>query len=279
MPLLDHFRPPLEGRRSWHAFHNAWATCLAWELNAQLPPGYFAEPHVQFGIEIDVAALDDRVAPGDPSAEGWTPPAPSATIPLVIVTDSVEVSIFATEEGPILAGAIELISPANKDRPANRDAFTSKCAAYLQAGVGLVVVDIVTSRGGDLHAELMTRLYAPDAGSSTDLYAAAYRPIGREGEGHLDIWRESIALGGPMPTLPICLKAGPCLPVDLEATYERTRRERPMVLDPSRALSLQGWWAAVGRLTTRPIRRAGNARIRCREIDRDSRTRSNRWIA
>ncbi len=228
MGLLDHFRPPLEGRRSWHAFHNSWATFLAVELNAQLPPGYFAEPHVQFGIEIDVAALDDRIDAGDPSVGSWTPPTPLATIPLVIVTDSVEVSIFATEEGPILAGAIELISPANKDRPSHRDAFTSKCAAYLQAGVGLIVVDVVTSRGGDLHAELMTRLYAPDAGPTSELYAAAYRPVGREGEGHLDIWREPIALGGSMPTMPICLKGGPCLPVDLEATYERTRRELRM---------------------------------------------------
>src|SRR4051794_21296279 len=108
MPLLDHFRPPLEGRRSWHAFHNAWASCIAFDLNARLPRGYFAEPHVQFGIEIDVAAFDEIRAPGGPSVGGWTPPAPTATIPLTIVTDSVEVSIFATEEGPILAGAIEL---------------------------------------------------------------------------------------------------------------------------------------------------------------------------
>src|SRR4051794_35993917 len=148
MPLLDHFRPPLEGRRNWHAFHHAWATFIAVDLNARLPAGYFAEPNAQFGIEIDVAAFDDLRAPGERPVVDWMPPAPTATIPLTIVTDSVEVAIFATEEGPILAGAIELVSPANKDRPAHRDAFTSKCAAYLQAGVGLVVVDVVTSRGG-----------------------------------------------------------------------------------------------------------------------------------
>ncbi len=228
MPLLDHFRPPLDGRRNWHAFHNAWATFLAVELNSRLPEGYFAEPNAQFGIEIDVPAFDELAESGDRPMGGWTPPAPSATIPLAIVTDSVEVSIFATEEGPILAGAIELISPANKDRPASRDAFTSKCAAYLQAGVGVVVVDVVTSRGGDLHAELMARLFAPGASSVGDLYAAAYRPVGREGEGHLDIWHEPIALGGPLPTLPLWLKNGPCLPVELNATYERTRRELRM---------------------------------------------------
>ena len=229
MPLLDHFRPPLDGRRNWHGFHNAWATFIAAEFNARLPAGYFAEPNVQFGIEIDVAAFDElRMASGERPGDGWTPPAPSATIPMAIVTDSVEVSIFADEGGPVLAGAIELVSPANKDRPAHRDAFTSKCAAYLQAGVGLVVVDVVTNRGGDLHAELVARLFAPGPKSMGDLYSAAYRPVGREGEVQLDIWHEPIALGSPLPVLPLWLKGGPCLPVDLGATYDRTRRELRM---------------------------------------------------
>ncbi len=144
------------------------------------------------------------------------------------MTDSVEVSIFASEGGPVLAGAIELVSPANKDRPAHRDAFTSKCAAYLQAGVGMVVVDVVTNRGGDLHAELMARLFAPASKSIGDLYSAAYRPIGGGEEARLEIWHEPIALGGPLPVMPLWLKGGPCLPVDLEATYTKTRRELRM---------------------------------------------------
>ncbi len=229
MPIADHFRPPLDLRRNWHAFHNAWATCIAFDLNARLPEGYFAEPNVQFGIEIDVAAFEEAGAtPGERRDDGWTPPTPTATIPLAIVTDSVEVSIFASEGGPVLAGAIELVSPANKDRPAHRDAFVSKCAAYLQAGLGVVLVDIVTDRGGDLHAELMTRLFAPEASSGGGLYSAAYRPVGREGQDQLDIWREPLALGGPLPVLPLWLKGGPCLPVDLGATYDRTRRELRM---------------------------------------------------
>ena len=78
MPLLDHFRPPLDGRRSWHAFHNAWATFIAVELNTRLPAGYFAEPNAQFGIEIGVATFDEMMAPGERSVGGWTPPEPSA---------------------------------------------------------------------------------------------------------------------------------------------------------------------------------------------------------
>src|SRR4051794_24599510 len=126
MPLLDHFRPPLSVRRHWHAFYNAWATFIASELNASLPEGYFAEPNVRFGIEIDVAAFEEAGSSAIGSAAIWTPPSPSLTIPFSIVTDTVEVLVFGTTEGPVLAGAIELVSPANRDRPAHREAFVSK---------------------------------------------------------------------------------------------------------------------------------------------------------
>jgi hypothetical protein len=77
---------------------------------------------------------------------GWSAPAPFRTVPLALLTDVVDVQIFTKEGGPTLVGAVELVSPANKDRAAHRDAFVSKCAAYLQQGVGLAIVDVVTER-------------------------------------------------------------------------------------------------------------------------------------
>jgi hypothetical protein len=74
------------------------------------------------------------------------------------MTDVVEFLIFDQEAGPTLAGAIELVSPANKDRPAHRDAFVSKCSAFVQQGIRLMIVDVVTDRSADLHAELLARL-------------------------------------------------------------------------------------------------------------------------
>src|SRR4051794_14870609 len=151
MDLRDHFHPPLSIRRHWHAFHNSWATYLSSDLNRRLPEGYFAEANVQLGIEIDVATFEE---PGGTFPRGpgeWTPTVPARTIPLPIVTDVVEVLVYSGEGGPTLAGAIELVSPANKDQEAHRDAFTSKSVAYLQQGVGLVVADVVTDRKADLH--------------------------------------------------------------------------------------------------------------------------------
>jgi hypothetical protein len=232
MPLLDHFRPPLVLRRHWHSFHHAWATYIASDLNRCLPEGYFAEPNVQFGIEIDVAAFEETefkpnmVWPTNPVQASWTAPAPILTIPLPVITDVVEILVFEREEGPTLAGAIELLSPSNKDWPANRDALVSMCAAYIQQGVGLVVVDVVTHRHSHWHDELLKRLgWTEEMRLDADLSAAAFRPVERSGQTSLDIWQESLGFGLVLPRMPLWLRGNLCLPVDLEATYDRTCRE------------------------------------------------------
>ncbi|HBL10427.1 MAG TPA: DUF4058 domain-containing protein [Cyanobacteria bacterium UBA11162] len=191
--LQDHFRPPLSTRRHWHAFHNAWATYIASDLNSKLPEGYFAEPNVQFGIEIDVAAFKESqpelinktevVQLPIQDQSRWIPPKPTQTLPFIPTLESVEVSIFDSETGPILKGAIELVSPANKDRTAHRTAFVSKCETYLRQGIGLIVVDIVTTRQANLHDELLARLSEEKASIvKFNLYAIAYRAIDRNGK-------------------------------------------------------------------------------------------------
>ena len=237
MMLQDHFRPPLSTRRHWHAFHNAWATYIASDLNAKLPEGYFAEPNVQFGSEIDVAAFEESqqeftnetgvIQLPTESPSRWIPPEVTQTVPFLPTTESVEVSIFDSETGPILKGAIELVSPANKERATHRAAFVSKCETYLRQGIGLIVIDVVTTRQANLHGELLARLTEGKAASNKlNLYAVAYRAIERNGQPSLDIWQEELAIGNILPTLPLWLRGEICLPVDLAATYERTCREQ-----------------------------------------------------
>lgn len=220
MPLQDHFHPPLSESRHWHAFHNSWATYLSSRLNALLPEGYFAEANVQYDVKIDVAPFEEAVAANLPIV--WVPPQPQASLPLELSGAVVEVGVFSQSGGPILAGAIELVSPANKDRPSNREALLSKCVAYLQAGVGLVLVDVVTERTADFYRELLLRLGVEDPGPGPTLSGSAFRRVVRDGDGVLDVWREPIVVGRPLPTLPLWLRGGLCLPIELEATYERT---------------------------------------------------------
>jgi hypothetical protein len=231
MPLLDHFHPPLALRRHWESFHVNWAGAIADALNERLlPEGYFAEEHAHAGarVEIDVATFSDSAPSGGRDAatltlpaKVWTPPAPALVVPAAF-PDSFEVRIYESEGGANLVAAIELVSPANKDREAHRRAFALKCAGYLHQGISLVVIDIVTSRQANLHNEMMHVMgheVAFDMPGNADLYAVAYRPVKREEAEQIDIWPATLALGKPLPVTPLALNAEVTLPLDLEETY------------------------------------------------------------
>ncbi len=117
MALRDHFHPPLSVWRHWHSFHKGWASNIAADLNSQLPERWFAEPNVQFGIEIDVATFDriaQMPAVSSPS-DKYAPPAPTFSMPFEPMSETVEINIFNSEAGPTLVGAVELVSPGNKE--------------------------------------------------------------------------------------------------------------------------------------------------------------------
>jgi hypothetical protein len=239
VPLLDHFHPPLSERRPWESFHTTWASALADALNqGVLPPGYIALKQVHPGaaLEIDVATFTDPVAslsadPGGTTTVArtvWTP----AVAPLVFPASfppSATVEILSTEGGRTLVAAIELVSPGNKDRSTKRRLFAAKCATYLSRGIGLVVVDVVTSRQGNLHNELADLLqldtaFRMPAGQS--LYAVAYRPLRAGDMEKVETWPTVLALGQPLPRVPLSLGAEWCVPVDLEESYREACRRR-----------------------------------------------------
>ena len=230
MPLRDHFRPPLSNRRHWHAFHNAWATYLAADLNARLPEGYFAEPNVQFGIEIDVATFEEPAPTGEYStggAENWKPTQPTQVVEFDTPPDRVEIEVFGNQGGPVLAAAIELVSPANKDRDSHRAALTDKCRAYLQAGVGLIIVDVVTTRRASIHYELLSSVGA--SADESPIYASSYRPVihgNNAKRQHLEVWWKKLALGQPLPEMPLWMSGHWCLSLNLETSYMRTCQEQ-----------------------------------------------------
>ncbi len=222
--LLDHFHPPLKGVRHWEAFHSSWASNLAAELNRILPIDWFAEPTVHYGIQVapDVAAWDGA-ATATVSPSPWSPGTPTLTLDFLVTTDVVQVDVYNQTSGPLLAGAIELVSPSNKDRPDAREAFVGKCASLLHEAIGLVVVDVVTDRHANLHNDLIQHLGGTvEAGQG--LYACAYRPTSRDEHSVLDIWHRRLTIQESLPTLPLYLKNGPCVPVDLQKTYMQTRQ-------------------------------------------------------
>ncbi len=241
MPLLDHFHPPLQKLWTWESFHATWAVELAGLLNdGLLPPSFVALPLTQVAtrVEIDVATLNGSGAVVPPQSAGgvttipslWAPPQPIVDAPIDFThLDLFEVQIRREDDSPRLAAAIELVSPGNKDRESHRRAFSINCANYLQEGVGLLVVDVVTHRSGDLHGDLLALLGLTPSVEGTpspspDLYAAAYRTAGPAEASRLRAWREALALDAPLPKMPLWILEERCVPVDLEAAYSAARR-------------------------------------------------------
>jgi hypothetical protein len=218
MPLLDHFQPPLSAEFRWESFYSSWATKIADALGEEwLPPNYIAEEHVDFGPST---AANPRV---------WTTGAPSAVMPAAF-PETFEVRVLSTDTGPKLVAAIELISPGNKDRATERRGFAAKCASYLYQGVSLIIVDTVTSRRANLHNEILRVMEAAQdlyLSADVSLYATAYQPLRHENRDEISIWHARLALGQPLPTLPLALRADLIVPVDFEKTYvEVCQRKR-----------------------------------------------------
>jgi hypothetical protein len=233
MPLLDHFHHPLSEDRHWESFHATWAGEIMATLNlGVLPPGYFAETQVHIGsrVEVDVASFQrPNGAAQDQGGVAVETMAPGTVLMMpAAFPDEIEVQVYRTSGGATLVGAIELVSPGNKDRFETRRAFAAKCLGYLQMGIGLLVVDIVTERQANLHDELIQLMEQEGAfrfPGPALVYAVAYRPLRTDAGGdQIEARAVPLAVGQALPTMPLALRGGPVIPIDLDGTYTGTRQ-------------------------------------------------------
>ena len=211
------------------------------DLNKRLPPRYVASPRVHLGaaFEIDVAASeynarawstaerDTSDDDGGVATAVWAPPQPTLAIETDLPEqDEYEVRIFDEEENRVVA-AIEIVSPANKDRPSHRRAFAAKCATLLQQKVSVILVDLVTVRHSNLYGDLLELLGQSDPSLVPEpppMYAVACRAHEKKQSWQLETWVHPLKLGASLPTLPLWLSADLAIPLELESSYEETCR-------------------------------------------------------
>ena len=90
--------------------------------------------------------------------------------------------------------------------------------------MGVIVLDVVTSRKSrpldDLLALLHPALPAVDGG---ELSAVSYRPIRAGDSETIELRIRTLALGSPLPELPLGLNSGLTVNVDFEACYQEAR--------------------------------------------------------
>jgi len=240
MPLRDHFHGPIDDLTSWDMFHGGWPMVIVQHLVRRLPRRYMAGPRAFWGgqVEIDVATVesDEPLASGLGSEHGnggtatavWAPARPTLAIPASLPdADEYEVRVYDNHRGRRLVAAIEIVSPANKDRPEHRGAFVGKCAALLQQQVSVTIIDLVTNRHFNLYAELLKLIGQTDPSLGSEpppLYAVACRTTKRGAAWFLETWTHPLALGQPLPTLPLWLADNLAIPLELEESYEETCR-------------------------------------------------------
>lgn len=205
-----------------------------------LPRRYVAVPHVHLGafVEVDIAAFEREdianlaagphaTEPATTTATGtlpWTPPEATAVLESDLASPAeYEIRILDVERNRSLVAAIELISPANKDRSEHRRAFVSKCVGMLWKGISLVLVDPVTVRSSNLYGEIWEEVggTSPSIGQ-LETYAVSMKPSVINGKLRLETWERAMAVGQPLPVLPLWLTPRYSIELNLEESYEST---------------------------------------------------------
>ena len=235
MSLLDHFHAPLYPMHRWESLHARWAVAIADTLNEVLPSRFFAETQVHLGAraEADVVEFDNNPstngAGGGVATATYAPPRPVLTFPGP-TEDDITIEVRDRDRDARVAAVVELVSTRNKDREEARRGLAAKMVSYLRIGAGLIVIDVVTSRGGNPHDELATVLNLPAESrlaTPTGLSAVAYQPSDASGDQPVKVWFETLTVGSVLPTMPLAVRGYGFVPVDLEARYtEACQRSR-----------------------------------------------------
>jgi hypothetical protein len=218
MPLRDHFRPPLDHVRSWEGLYGGWPMMMVAALSTKLPPRYVAGPRVHLGTYFETGV----------ATAVWTPPRPTFEVATDLPEqDEYEVRVYDIKRHHRLVAAVEIVSPANKDRPENRRVFVARCAALLQQHVSVAIVDLVTTRQFNLYGDLLELIGQTDpslAPAPPPLYAATCRWTRVGDNRHFGAWAHPLEIGQPLPTLPLWLAENLAVPLELESSYEETCR-------------------------------------------------------
>ncbi|MFO0928441.1 MAG: DUF4058 family protein [Gemmataceae bacterium] len=229
MPLHDWV-----DERGWDSVHPFWLAYLVEWIQPRLPEGYRA--YLGGVPALTVAAGEGRP---DVGVRQWVadPPAGPAAETAVLEPD-VEVRAAVrldpqpavhVDLGGRLVAAVEVVSPRNKDRDAAKATYAARYLGYLRLGVHLLLVDVLPRPRGFSFADAIAADLGLEVPPLPSPFAAAYRvgeavPAGDDLGSLVGVWRRPLAVGQPLPPLPLPLSVHWAVVVDLEETYQRAAR-------------------------------------------------------
>ena len=234
MPLVDRTRVDAG---IFHAFHSAWNTEIQKALNGGLlPEGYYALAEQHAGCAIaDVLTL--HVSPAGPAGVPTRLSLPPATGGVALADapprtrrrHTVEPAAVGRRRslairhvsGHHLIALIEIVSPANKDRPRSIEDLVNKAASALEYGVHLLLVDLFPPGPHDpsgIHGAILREF--EESGKPYDVPADEPATLASYAAGPtVEIYVEHVAVGAPLPEMPLFLHPDRYINVPLEPTY------------------------------------------------------------
>jgi len=219
----------------FHNMHVAWIPEISKRLNGGLlPEGYYSLVEQHAGRSIpDILTLHGSSQPAHPAS----PPPPDTggiavaeAPPRVRRSETFEASALARRRtlavrhvtGHRLVAILEVLSPANKDRPQTAEEFAAKIVSALDLGIHALVVDLLPPGPHDpqgihgvirRHLDLSDEPY--DLPANEPLTLVSYQSAGK-----IDAHLEHLALGQALPDMPLFIRPDRYVTVPLEATYQ-----------------------------------------------------------
>ena len=221
---------------TFHDFHTAWITHLKEALNdGLLPPGFYAQAEqAATGMHPDVLALSTiprkrrdngggiAVAECEPKVAIRRKASPNGSYRL-----SRRTVVIRHASGHQIVALLEIASSANKDRPASVAEFLEKLQRAVSAGIHVLLVDLFPPGPHDplgLHGEFWQFYDSETAPPEADhpLCLASY-----EASELPEAWIQPLAVGEPLPKMPLFYDRGQFVNVPLEETYQQAYRGVP----------------------------------------------------
>ncbi len=212
---------------TFHFFHMRWIASICDVLNeGMLPRNYYAMGEQRaLGDEPDVLTL--HAAPfGDAGeeADGYSRRRRGTRI----LDDSKQNSVVVRHvSGDRVVAMIEVVSWGNKATRLALEQFVRKVGRFLDQGIHLLIIDIQPPGGCDpqgIHGAIWDYVAGKTYSAPIDkpLTIAAY-----ESDVVFRAYVEPVAVGDPLPEMPLFLRPGHHVQVPLETTYETTWRVFP----------------------------------------------------
>ena len=225
----------------FHDFHQGWTVALRNALNGGvLPADYFALVEQRISGPIaDVLTLELLPAAGGASDdEDGGGLAVATAPPRTDLTCRKEAGVYAGRANRItvrhrhgrVVAVVEVVSPGNKGSRAEFRTFVEKSADLIQQGVHLLVIDLFPPGPRDPHGihkaiwdEFEEEDLALPPGKTRTL--ASY-DAGAERAAYVSF----LAVGDPLPDMPLFLRPGVYVPAPLEASYRSAWEQFPAAL-------------------------------------------------